>query len=673
MDWINMIQKGAAAIEAETTSQNQLSAYAWQFSGQINTRFPNMAPYITGISINAISSTINFMTVDRRHLETGIKRFSPSSFFFAPNNATLYNISASLSGNPLSIGRGNISQVITETEITERPDPLEGIGVPRSPFPAKEEEEPRHRNPSEELVPPPLIARFDMPRTTGNTGFSIDYRLSASSSSNLKFDTGKWSEYGDINWGDVSSIITNFAGNAETIMNFNHSLGIFSSAFTFSGNGTWGQYSFLNEDATEFLTSPGSGETDPQKVANARAQEYNNSNFSTSYGFTSSFKPLFFSTMFGNSNFSYNLRGLAVKSNFIGTGDDPDWELIFGEWDKEKIDAHNLSATLSALIMDKTQSLAVTANLPPLDESYSFNSRLLIWISDTNASWGFRRNLTDDDWIMGIFTANSTFNFLPVGNFRQTFNMDTEKKEVTTLSSTLSFPNWWNIQASYTASRLHGFNYIEGTGPGTGWIPRTGDENLQLRSRDFSVSFSKAYNFRELWNKKMGITANVSSRIYFDLQKYTESNLNFTIGYTMKINELFDLTMSANSDNKMIYRYFRNLPFFSDVDIDIPEGPQNNFFLDLFDSFRFDNEELRKRSGFKMRNFRITATRYLGDWTAALTWSMSPFRPQGSRESEMNNEVSFSVYWIPISEFRSDISYNKRNKPNEWIVRGLGN
>jgi len=69
-----------------------------------------------------------------------------------------------------------------------------------------------------------------------------------------------------------------------------------------------------------------------------------------------------------------------------------------------------------------------------------------------------------------------------------------------------------------------------------------------------------------------------------------------------------------------------------------------------------------------MRNFRITATHYLGDWNAILSWSMTPYRPTNSREFEMNNEVSFLVQWAPINEIKSDISYNKRNTP-EWDIK----
>jgi hypothetical protein len=165
----------------------------------------------------------------------------------------------------------------------------------------------------------------------------------------------------------------------------------------------------------------------------------------------------------------------------------------------------------------------------------------------------------------------------------------------------------------------------------------------------------------------LNLSLNTGSTLKFDLQRYTNSNLIFSLGYTIEIAKFLNLSMSITSDNSVIYRYFKDWPMFSDAPINLPEGDQNNFFLDLFNSFRFDDEELRKSSGFKMKSFRINATHYMGDWNATLNWTMAPWRPTGSRQFEMNNEVSFLLQWIPISEIKSDISYNKSR--DEWIVR----
>ncbi|MCL2270422.1 MAG: LPS-assembly protein LptD, partial [Treponema sp.] len=669
MDWVNMLQKGAA-LDQEVSAQNQLGSYAWQLTGQLTPKFPNMSPYINSITINTLTSTMSFRTVDTRssYPQNDIKRYSPSSFFYAPDSATLYSLSGSMSGTPLSLGGTAAGKPAVNTQ-ADTPDPLINIGVPRSPFEDKEKEEQKKKDQADKLVPPELNQRFELPKV-GTNRFSVDYRLAPSSSSTLKFDHSKWKEYGDIDWGDVSTVTSNFGGDASTTLNFNHTENFYTNTFSYTGNGTWRQYSYLNEEAQDFLDSK--GEKDPARVNNAKEQEYKSSFFSTSYNLTSTLRPLYFNPIFGSSSLQYSLRGIAVKSNFKGTADDPEWEMIYGEWKKEKVDTHQFTTNFSALLMDKTQTLSLTSDLPPRDPSLSWRTGIRIWITETDANMRILFPGEEDKRKLEPFYLTERINFAPYGTFSQSIVLDSEKYgEVTTLTSSLNLSKW-GVTASYAASRMKGYEYIPpGSGPSTtGWVQKTGEEKLQ--SKDFTLGFSKTMSMKELWNNRMQFSLNTSSRLSLDLQRYTSSSFTFSLRYTMGISKFLDLTLSTNSENSSIYRYLRNWPFFDDAPIEIPEGPQNNLFLDLINSFRFDDEELRKLSGFKMKNFSISATHYLGDWRAVLNWTMSPYRPPNSRQFEINNEVTFLIQWIPITELMSDVSFNKRNSP-EWRVKGFGN
>jgi hypothetical protein len=408
---------------------------------------------------------------------------------------------------------------------------------------------------------------------------------------------------------------------------------------------------------------------DPARINNAKMQEYRQSFFSTSYGFTSSIRPLYQNQIFGASNIQYNLKGLTVRSEFIGTGDEPEWELIWGEWEKEKVSIHNFSTNFSALFMDKTQTFSMTAELPPRDSALSWRTGLRVWITETDASWRIQHPGDPEERKLDPFIATERINFAPYGNFTQNLNLDTELREMTSMTSTLNLTKW-STSVSYTAARMLGF---EPNASGTDWVQRTGDENMTLRNRDFIINFSRNFKAVDFWNDRIRFNVNTSSRMFFDLQRYTSSNLTFSMGFTLGITRFLNLSMSANSDNSVIYRYFRNWFFFNREYTDmlnIPDGPQNNLFRDLIDSFRFDDDDLRKRSGFKMKNFRISAIHYLGDWNATLNWTMMPFRPVGRREYDMNNEVSFLLEWVPITEIKSDISFNKQRTP-EWVVQGL--
>jgi hypothetical protein len=668
MDWVNMIQKGAS-MDEEEVSQNQLGSYSWQLSGQLNPNVSRAAPYITNLSVSSISSTMSFRIVDIRsnYLQDDIKRYSPSSFFYTPDTATLYSMSGSIMGTPLTLGKSTSSQSNVQTSDTEPPvDLLINIGVPRSPFETKEQEDSQKKDQSDSLVPPELIQRFDLPRV-GSANFSIDYRMAPSSASTLKFNYNKWKEYNDIDWGDVSSILTNFGGDAGTNFNLNHSENLYTVTFSYTGNGTWRQYSYLNEEADEFLSSAEGqeGVTDTDKVNNAKLQEFNQSFFSTSYTIFAALRPLYWNDIFKASSLQYNLKGIGVKSgDFIGTVDNPEWDLIYGEWEKEKIDIHQFTTTISALVMDKTQTISLIADIPPKDSVLAWQTNFKIWITDTDARMRILFPGEEEKRELEPFYFTERLNFGTFANFTQSLVLDTEEREVTTLTSSLNLTAW-GLSATYAASRMFGFEYIPGSGSGTGWVQKTGKESLQ--SSNFSLNFSKSINKSDLWDDRLKFSVNTSSRLFFDLQRYTSSSFTFSLGFTMGINKFIDLSLSANSENTSIYRYFKDMPPFNDAPINVPDGPQNNLFLDLFNSFRFDDDELRKTSGFKMKNFQITATHYLGDWNAVLNWTMSPYRPPNSRQFEINNEVTFLIKWIPVSEIKSDISYNKRNTP-EWTV-----
>jgi len=693
MDWINMIQQGAASMEAKDSSESQLGPYSWQLSGQLTPQFPKLAPYINSITISSISSTIAFKTVDIRnkYSQNDIKYYSPTSFFFAPDTATLYQISGTIAGIPLSIGTA--SRPAAKKDTVEIEDPLKGIGIPRSPFEAKTNEETRKRDDSDKLVPPPLNQRFDLPRF-GSANFTVDYRLSPQSTTTLRFDSNKWKESSDINWGDISNIMSNFGGDTGANFNVNHSDGFYSGSFNVSGNGTWRQYSYLNEDAQDYIKTSGAGAGGPdrQKIANARLQEARLSFFSTSYGTALSVRPLYQDAIFGQSSISYSLKGLAVRSKFVekysGTISDdlleswaknPEWELDWGEWDKKKIDAHTLTASLSASVMDKYQTFSMSSELPPRDPKLNWNTALRLWITDTSASWGIQLPEDQDKWRLDAFNFTEKVYFGNFGNFSFNMVMDTEgwdspetgkmERRVNSITTSLNLTKW-GVTAAFSASRMMGYVYV----PGTGWELRKGDENLILRPKDFSLSVAENISMKGLWKDKIknniDFSVNIRSGLFINLQQYTSSNFTFSLGFTLDINKFLSLSIAAESSNSRIYQYFSDWPGFRDAPITLGPDDEKNIFIDLFNSFRFDNDDLRRSSGFKMKNFRITATHHLGDWNAVLDWSIAPYRPAGARNYEINNEVAFLIQWIPISEIKSDITYNKRNTP-EWTVKGL--
>ncbi|MDR2134115.1 MAG: LPS-assembly protein LptD, partial [Treponema sp.] len=668
MDWVHMIQQGAAVEETETTETN-IGVYQWQLTGHLNPSFPGLAPYISSVSLSSFSSTVAFKTRNLRADLTGNKHpsyyynFSPSRGFFYPDTVTLYSLTGAIAGTPFALGGDQAAPAAQPDSAAqgaeEQQDPFRNIGVPRAPWEKAAGEQDEKKTETDKLVPPVLGQRFDMPRR-GTTRFSIDYRISPTSASELQFRSSEtnWSEYSDIDWSEVSSILSTVGGDASTTFNLNHSEGLYSNAFTFSGNGTWRQYAYMNEESETYTTTPASGIPDEAKINEARRQQYSQSFFTTSYGYTGTVRPLYRNSVWGQSNLQYSLNGLIAKSNFTGTGEDPEWEIEYGDWDKEKLSTHQFAANLAASVMEKQQNFTLSADLPPKEPSISGNATFRVWLTETNAHMRIMNPGEEDKRKFEPFYSTETIRFGDWGSLVHYMVLDSELKEFTTITSTLSL---FGLSAAYTATRIQGYELD----PKLGWVQKTGDPGL--KSRDFTLSFSRTFSKQELWKKRLGFSVNVNSRLFFDLQRYTNSSFSLTLGFTLLINNFIDLSFSATSENAVIFRYFKDLPAFDDLPVELPEGEQNNFFIDLANSFRFDDENRRRSSGFKMKNFRLAATHHLGDWNAILGVTLSPYRPTDSMQYQVNSEISFVVQWVPITEIKSDISYNKKN--DEWIVK----
>ena len=685
MDWVNMIQQGAS-FELEETSDNQLSPYNWSFSGQLGASFiPGKAPYIN-ISINPFSSSIGFNSKIKTGMESGSwESYSPSRGFFYPDSATLISTGFSLSGTPLTLGGQkpvNTNPWTPDKQDPEKTDPFARIGIPVSPWEAEKPEPSQDGKNTITLAPPALSQRFESRKASTNQ-FSFSYRIAPTIAIAQQFDSQKWEKFEDIDWNKRDSVTMATGGSADTTLSMNHSGGLYSGSFSYSGNASWREYLYINEE--KYAPNPDTPEVNP--INDLKVQQYkSNTYFSTSYALATSVSPFFLSNVWKNTSLKYSLRGLAVKSGeFIGNADEPEWKIEYGEWKKEKVDTHQLSANISANIMDKAQTLSLTAHLPPTDERYTLNAGLRVWVYTASVNWGVKNLVkkdkndtnTEEGWRYDPITWNNNIVLGTLGSLTCNVNLNTKENlkpvnndninneyEFTSITSNLALSKI-GLSAGFTATRTAGYKI---GGQGQGWVTSTDDPVITPQTFNISYTLPSTMNSFHvfLFNKRLNFNYGVTSRLNFSLLKYSESSFTFNMSFGVTIAHFLNLTISYNSLNSVIYRYYREL-----LPDDLPdyirndEGPQYNVFTDLLNSFRFDDENLRRMSGFKMKNFTLNMTHFLGDWDAVMRLSISPYLHE--REYKMNTEFSFLVQWKPISEFKTDMSYNKRD--DKWIVK----
>ena len=774
MDWMNMIQQGAAIDENTVSKYDIGSNQQWQINGRLNPSLPILSPYVSSISFSSISTTLAFKKIPDNEKQS-VNRFDPGRDFFAPDKYTIYSVSGSVLGTPLTIGGGNqasSSSSKADVTVTEIDDPLKDIGVPRPPW-AEETDEAEKKSAEEKLIPPVLNQRFELPRT-GNAKFSIDYEMKPTSSTELQFMSGynRWKSYDKVDWSEVQSVLASAGGNGTLNFHMDHSAGLFSNTVTFSGNGTLRDYLNMNEGAEaythpsvtgtwkgvstlefvirnsdwQYIAANGEGikgtcvistsdyintatltvsaltndngttwttdlsqldgttiivtkrgknliitlgnkliktgdvfepETDvPDLMKRAREEQYRQTNYSSSYTYNGTLRPLYNNSVFSQSNLQYTFRGTLVRSKRYTDGDGPELTPQWGAWVKEKtgedilgLNSHRLSANLAANIMDKQQTISVNADLPPLDALISTNATFRVWISETTASIQFKKpeminNEPNDEWKIDPFNFRETLRFGKVGSFSYFMVMDPEKdNEITTITSSLTL---WNFGAGFSAvmAAKYKFKPDNQDNPSLGgrWVQ---EGEPSLNPKDLSFTYKHDFSNIEIIKNRMSFTTNLNTQLSFDLQQHTNSKFIFSMGFSMAITGFLELSLSARSENAVIWRYFKNVPGMEDLTAMYIEGDQNNLFIDFFDSFNFADENKRQRSGFKMKSFSLTAKHFLGDWEATLGIEMYPFPVD--QKYEIRADVSFLLKWLAISEIKSDIKLDGRN--DRWIVK----
>jgi len=640
MDFFDMIQQGM--LLDENPLQNEIGSYRWHIQGNINPSFPALSPYISRMNISNLSSTLNFRTFT----DVNIPVNDPIHRFFGPDRFTIYNISGSITGTPMTIG-GQQQRTASNTA-QEREDPLEGIGIPISPW-TKDENPPDGTTSDNILAPPVLSQSFTLPRT-GSNRFSIDYQIFPNSSMELQYFNREWKIYEDVNWGEIQSILANFDGNSSINFRFDHTSGLFTNILTLSGNGTWRDFTYLNEDLEE------------EEKRRAQEQQFRQTNYSTSHNYTGTIRPFHENPVFGQSNLQYNLRGTLVRSKRWMPGTEgaeltPQW----GEWAKENISndifgltSHRLAANFAANIMGRQQNISTSFSLPPLDPLIETRIIFRYWICETNINFRIEKPETEEEWIYRPVNFTQALRFENIGSF--SYNMiinPEENNEITNITTSLTL---WDFRASFSAIKSRPYEWQPNESMGGQWN-QTEDEVLNPRS--LILSYNRTTNNRQL-NDRLNLSFNVNTELNFDLQRYTNSSFQLTTGLFFNITDSLELRMSATSQNSIIWRYFKNIPGFEHLADMYPDGPQNNLFIDLFDSFNFFDDTSRRRSAFKMQRFDFSAIRYLGDWQAELGITMYPHRPQDSLRFEISTDVNFLIQWKPIAEIKSDIHFDGR-------------
>jgi hypothetical protein len=366
-------------------------------------------------------------------------------------------------------------------------------------------------------------------------------------------------------------------------------------------------------------------------------------------------RPFFRNPVWGNTNFSYALRGLVGSTVVDTTGPNPSWTWVPGNWDGTDIAAHTLAANLAANVMDNNQTFSVSAILPPRDSSVSGNLTLRAWIAETSVRGSVAFPFDEEQRTINPVTFTGLFRFNPRTSFQQSLVFDPEEYGLTTVTSNLTFHN---LTAAFSAlfAQPFRFNHMGSIDPvqPDGWVQMP---DRGLHPHEMRFSYRNIFAQTNLWENRLNLSIGLNSDLIFDLQRYTNTRLTFGLDARLNIARFLDLRVVTASENTSMFKYFQNLPFFN-LPTQLYPGAEHNIFMDLLNSFRFDNSDLRRQSGFKLRSLNLQMIHHLGDWNATLAMNMVPYLPQGARSFRFTNEITFLIQWIPITELSTRIDFH---------------
>ncbi|GAB1481222.1 LPS-assembly protein LptD [Treponema sp.] len=654
MDWFNLVKQGIA-VEDTDNSIGVLGSYEWRLNATYNPKLDFFTPYIQTLSLSSASTALSFRSKASSLYASSV---APNRTFFYPDRFTLFSISASIAGTPLSLGSKQTSPVPTQSSVSTNNseafnNPMDAdkkvlIDMARSPWDREEDDKNAKDKPeggsgaktAEEKVlsPPPLNQRFQRSTASGAL-LRFGYTANPSSSSELQFRSNPWKEADEVDWNEISSILSASKLDGTLSAKYSSPMDYLTADLRLLGTGVFQNYTYINDESEEFDT--------PAERDAAALRAYRSTYYSTSAEFLLGLKPFKENPAWSATNAQYALRGLLVKSIFDGTALDPNWSEQRGKWRAEDIDTHKVSLNLVALAYDLPQTLSVSTDLPPEESTMSANTVIRIWKSTTSASGKAIKPFSDIRF--EPLVVSEFIDFEKKRSIKQDLVYDPELDEITSVGTNLGYGP---LSLAFSAIYTRPYKLI----PGVGWQLENVEE--RLLPKNFSISYADSFKSEMLWRRRLSYSFDIASSLALDLQRYTQSFFNFSLGTTFKIAEFMDISVSVRSQNSVIFRYLQDIPYFS---LPVPLPGEKDPLVDLFNSFRFDDDTLRKNSGFKLKAFNLKAIHYLGDWNASLGVDMTPYLDQSSRpySYKINSEISFLVQWLPIQEFKTEIKKDK--------------
>ncbi len=458
----------------------------------------------------------------------------------------------------------------------------------------------------------------------------------------------------EFDWNEYKSTYHHFTSPTTLTSALSYDTAYFTSTNSFTFTPVYQAHPYLN------ITGDSSTGYTEASAATVKTTDYNARKLDLQNDNSVSYKPLYYNPYFKNTGVTYTSTVKLIRTNFIGNADEPEWEyLTLDLSDDECVTVNKLTADLASQEGDFSQKLSLSSNLPPVTDEYTSTLTLGFPYTTLTASTGIKYNEDTEEWEKEDFKQSLTFSaFSSKLKLTESFNFDLEEWYKDSLQVSLTA---WDFQAAYTMSYMYGsYMQYDNFGIAKGWAYYTEKEFLP---KQLSLAYAKSKKTFRRWKNRISVAPSLSSSVVYDYQRPTSSYFLFVPSITFHVEDFFDITFSSESRNDSIYRYFQK---YSNHDFEL--SGETNPVLDLIDSFRFDDEEKRRASGFKLKSLKMTITHDLHDWDISSTLTIKPRLLTDEATSRKYYDVSpyftISVAWRPMGAMKTTVE----DEYGEWTL-----
>ncbi len=714
MDWISYLLESSKRenqiLTGDDDTQNnnnikEVSSFQWRSTSSYTPSIPAfMRPYLSSlsfsmqnsVSISSKNTTFSYTdkndkkayTYNEKLFEDEWTKYTPSRKFYYPSLVTPLSTSINASGTifqwPLQKenNRSTPSYVIA----LNKPDELKTEKQLEEE--KKKAEEEARRAAGEELKPdekktdnkndkaaadekekasfdyylPELEYSAAKENVDDGISYKLNYNLGLNLTTQVSYSDTNLKTSDDFDWNDVRSSMYNLKLPLSLSSLFNYGGNFFSVDNKFTYTPVFQRHPFMSEDKDYGYTE---SEIKKIKLSDLKTETRDVVNTNTV-----TLRPLIYYPVFSETNIAWNSSIRLYHRKFIGDADTEDWEEHYADWtDEESITVNSLSTDIRAKEWNNklSQSLRLEMVMPPLKKKYTATLSLGVPYVSASVSSGFEEirqeevaKMNDKDkekyqnqkWKKSPLNQTLTVTLFDSKlklseNF--TYNMEDDNPDSLKLTASL-----FGVQLAYVQSYVLGYEFDAVKG---WYIPeekRKNDEK-EFLPYSFSLSYSNSGKTHQTWFNRLSYTLGLNTSIVADLLRPTNSYFLFTPSVKFSIFEFCDITFSASSRNSLLYWYFHN-----DVGDLKSEwgGFPGNILKDLLDSFRFDNEEKRQNSGFKLKSFNMTVSHDLHDWKANMTMKIEPriITENGKKMYDFKPYITIGVVWNPMESMKTTIT-----------------